>query len=127
MIGCLLFLVICGCSHGPDYPNTTVTGTVTIDGTPVPEGQITFRPAAQGPVVGGKIVDGKYHCDRVPLGKNRVTFVANAAEPITIPDGSTGEKHQVPKSILPQHCCSGLDVEVKADGTTLDFPLKSCP
>lgn len=124
---CLLLSVVCGCSRGPSYESATVTGTVTIDGNPVPKGQITFCPATQGPVTGGEIRHGEYRCENVPLGKHHVTFLANAAEPTIITDITTGAKHEVPKSILPQHSLSGLDVEVKADAKTLDFPLQSRP
>jgi hypothetical protein len=126
---CCSLVAVCGCSRGPGYPSATVSGTVTIDGQPVPKGQITFSPAAhgQGPVIGSKIAQGKYRCERVPLGQHRVTFAAQAEAMSTIIDVSTGQKHEVPKDILPPRYLSGLDAEVKAGKTLLDFPLQTKP
>jgi hypothetical protein len=51
-----------------------VSGTVTVDGTPIEEGAITFFPIdGQGPTAGGPIKDGKYSV-KVPLGKMKVTI-----------------------------------------------------
>ena len=122
-------LAMCGCSRGPNYPNATVTGTVAIDGQPVPKGYITFSPTAQGqgPVVGGAIKEGKYRCQGVPVGKLRVTFTAQAAEMTTMIEPATGAKHEVPKDILPPQYLSGLDAEIAAGEAACDFALQSKP
>ena len=50
---------------------TTVTGDVTLDGTPVENGTITFEPADKsGPTFGGPIVKGKYEATGEPGKKN---------------------------------------------------------
>jgi hypothetical protein len=120
-------LAIGGCSRGPNYENATVMGTVTIDGQPVPKGFVTFMPSAknQGPVIGGKIVDGKYCCEKVPLGKSQVIFIAQAVEMTTIVEKATGAKHEVPKNILPPQYAPGLEADVKSGTNNLDFPLRS--
>jgi hypothetical protein len=117
-----------GCS-GEEYRNATVSGTVTIDGKAVPKGTVTFSPvgSGQGPVVGDAIVDGKYRCQKVALGKNKVTFQAQAAEMGKIKDMATGGEHEVPIDILPPSCRDGVDAEVKPGDNTLDFPLLSRP
>lgn len=116
-----------GCQHESGYPCTTVKGLVSVDGSPVPTGQITFSPVAQGPVVGAEIRNGAYRCEKVPIGKHHVTLIANSATPAIITDIVTGAKHEVPRSILPPHNRSGLDVEVDVSTATLDFPLRSRP
>jgi len=122
-------VLICGCSPGPDYQTATVSGTVSIDGRPVPKGFITFSPTAQsrGAVAGGPIADGKYLCQQIPVGKVRVTFAAQAAEMTTILDRSTNTQREVPRNILPPQYASGLEADVKAGENSLDFPLKSKP
>ena len=57
--GLLALLTLAGCSGGPKrYP---VTGTVTVDGVPLVEGDIVFVPEdkTQG-AEPGKIKDGKF-------------------------------------------------------------------
>jgi hypothetical protein len=128
-VWCALLMLSCGCSHGPDYQTATVSGTVNIDGQPVPKGFITISPTAQsrGAVVGGPIADGTYRCQQVPVGKVRVTFAAQAAEMTTMLDRSTNTKREVPKDILPPQYVSGLEAEVKPGENLLDFALRSTP
>src|SRR5437870_4755063 len=68
--GCLL-LVFCGCS--PSEPS--VSGTVFVDGTPLPMGSITFVPmeGTLGPGGGSAIDEGKYRIDKgLRVGEYRV-------------------------------------------------------
>ena len=57
---CVILLAVAGCGDKVPYPHATVTGVVTIDGQPVPQGYVTFSPMSggQGPVTGGKIRQG---------------------------------------------------------------------
>jgi len=122
-----MILTASGCGKPFDYANSTVCGLVTIDGQPVVKGDITFTPTkpGQGPSVGGKIVDGKYQCEHVPVGKLRVTFHAQSGKPKMITDVATGQKHEVPQSILPSQYAPGIETDVQAGRITLDFPLVS--
>ncbi len=126
---CWAILAVSGCGHGTDYSSSTVSGTVTIDGRPVAKGFITFNPTkqGQGPSAGGKIAEGKYQCERVPVGKQRVTFQTQAGETKTITDVATGQKREVPQNILPPQYLSGVDADIQPDRMTLDFPLVSKP
>jgi hypothetical protein len=119
--------IVSGGCRGSRYPSSTVTGRVTIDGAPVPKGYITFCPAAnsQGPVVGARIVDGKYRCEKVPWGKVQVTFIAQAAEPMEIFDKANNTTHEVPRDILPPECRQGQTAEIISGANHLDFDLKS--
>ncbi len=78
-----------GC--GKDRSNIArVSGDVTIDGTPVPQGSIRFYPA-QGRMAIGEIVDGKYTLrtyetdDGAILGKHNVTVKAVETKPKRMP------------------------------------------
>jgi len=77
----LLTLVLVGCSSDRKLDKVIVTGSVTYNSSPIPNGQIRFTPmeGTKGPVSGSRIVDGKYKADGkggVPVGKHRVSFKA---------------------------------------------------
>jgi len=71
----LLALLLSGCgSSGPE--TCTVTGTVTWNGSPVPEGNILFTSAdGKGVPDSGRIEDGKYKLEVKP-GKKKVAIHA---------------------------------------------------
>ena len=52
-----------GCSDN-GQGGKKVTGRVTLDGKPLPDGSITFLPEKTGTTVGGKIHDGVYNISR---------------------------------------------------------------
>lgn len=64
----LLLPLAVGCGGGKG----TVSGTVTLDGQPLPVGNIAFLPS-QGPGASGRIEDGKYSVKGVPAGQVTVT------------------------------------------------------
>jgi hypothetical protein len=86
-----------------------VSGAVTLDGKPLPVGDVTFQPAAglgdanqEVPV--GKIRDGKYELSTrgkkgAPLGKYKVVVVSNnfSGDNSPRPRGGTNEP---PKSFI---------------------------
>jgi hypothetical protein len=64
-----------GCGASPHDPGrTTVSGTVTFAGTPLPSGDVTFESTAAQKATSTKITQGKYTTDRVPLGECRVAI-----------------------------------------------------
>ncbi len=121
----LFGLSLSGCGDAVPYKHGTARGIVTIDGVPVPKGEITFSPngAGQGPVTGAAIVEGGYVCTKVPLGSHTVSFHAQAAEPTQMLDVSTGVMRSVPKDILPDQYRSGVPAEIHAGENALDFAL----
>jgi hypothetical protein len=121
-----LCIVFAGCG-GAGYSSGTVSGDVRIDGAAVPRGFITFSPTTknQGPVVGAPIEEGKYRCDRVPIGNVTVTFVAQAAEPTIVFDVANKTNHEIPKNILPPQYSAGIPVEITAGDNHRDFDLKN--
>lgn len=70
VFGVLSFLLplAAGCGGGKG----SVSGTVTLDGQPLPVGNITFLPS-NGPGATGPIEDGKYSVKGVPTGQVTVT------------------------------------------------------
>lgn len=69
----LYFVCICGCGG---VKAVDITGTVSFDGKPIPEGDIVFVPAdgKQSPDA-GKIVDGKFAM-KAKVGKNNIRIQA---------------------------------------------------
>jgi hypothetical protein len=117
--------LLVGCGSGNSYG--IASGEVRIEGALVPRGYITFTPTAKdhGPVVGAPIENGKYRCERGPLGKLTATFVAEAAEQTTVYDVATKTEHKIPKNILPSAYSGGLPVEMAAGENLRNFDLKS--
>jgi hypothetical protein len=125
-------LALLGCGHGGRIP---VEGTVTLDGQPLKNGTIQFRPLAgtNGPTAGAQVVDGKF---AVPaqgapfVGKFRVEITAVHL---------TGQKVQNPmgngmvdelKQFLPAryNSESQLQAEVAVAGPNhFEFMLTSAP
>ena len=67
-----------GCGEEADqWPRAPIKGIVTLDGAPLPSGQIIFFPAGEtaGPVAGAELVDGKFELKQHEgpvVGLNRV-------------------------------------------------------
>jgi hypothetical protein len=57
-------LLLSGCDNGGDANRYHVSGTVTFNGNPVPQGSIQFLPDSvkgnEGPATNANIVDGRY-------------------------------------------------------------------
>jgi hypothetical protein len=64
----LLIPLSMGCGGGKGK----VSGTVTVDGQPLPAGTITFYPS-KGTAVPGNISDGQYSVSGVPSGTAKIT------------------------------------------------------
>jgi len=89
----LLTLALCGvmlgCSSKPasPIPLKNVTGTVTLNGDPLPAGSITFMPVAGTNSCTGEIVDGKFTLstfskdDGAPPGEYKVAVTAWTTPP----------------------------------------------
>jgi hypothetical protein len=103
LIGLALMTIgLCGCGdRGPE--RVVVSGTVTHNGRPIPEGTIRFDPVQTSlvPGAGAAIKDGKYTVDvhgGVPTGTHRIRIEANRQ--VKAPSGSPfphGLKQYIPK------------------------------
>lgn len=91
---CLLgFVILVGCQKEDGPAKSPVSGQVTLDGTPLAEGQISFMPSnGIGISTGGKIINGSYRVD-VPLGEMRVEVRA----PITVGEEPAYDAPDSPK------------------------------
>lgn len=88
-------LMILGCGRsGPE--RAVVSGTVTYQGRPLPQGTIRFLPTAETktPMSGALIVDGKYTADKrggVPVGTHKVVIEAFRPKGRTAGTGTPGD------------------------------------
>jgi hypothetical protein len=117
-----------GCSDdGKD--EVEVSGRVTMDGEPVPQGTITFLSLdGSTPTGGGVITDGSYTA-KVPVGAKKVTVLGNkiiGTEPSLkgVPDSAPRNKYQM---VTPLEYNAASVTPLRADITGpqegLDFAL----
>lgn len=110
-----------GCGSSTLPPLGTVTGTVTLDGRPVPHALVTFTPEGPGRTSGGMTdAEGTYvlsYLQDVPganVARHRVR-ISTVTEPYgfkeTLPDRYHGQTQ--------------LTADVAAGANTIDFPLES--
>lgn len=103
--GCI-FVATVGCGTDDGLGRRAVSGTITLDGTPLADGSIAFEPVDKSTTSSaGVIARGKYSITRqqgLPQGKYRV--VVNALKPgtgMTLPAGkSPGEEVGTPQQEL---------------------------
>jgi hypothetical protein len=132
-------VVIVGCSADArssrdTLPRVAVSGTVTLDGTPLPEGVIQFNPTSgtEGPPAAGEIREGKYSIERpqgpVP-GKYKVTISSRPPVRINESEAPGGAPKLKPETVPARYNTdSKLESDVPAGGaSTLDFPLVKNP
>lgn len=129
-----LGLAGCSGSSGDDLPREAVSGTVTLDGAPLPSGSISFSPDGGGPGGGGgTITDGRFSIARevgLPPGNYKVAInSAKKREDQTKPAQAGGGKSvAVAKELIPTkyNARSQLKVEIKkGGGNDLKLELES--
>lgn len=117
----VLLLTLTGCG-----PSThLVSGTVTFDGQPIPEGHIAFVPEESGPSAGGPITNGNYSVT-VPDGKMKVQITASKMQ--QLPAGETGRygKKEETRAYIPSKYNSNTELTLEITGSTSrDFDLKA--
>lgn len=125
--------VAIGCS--PDNDRVSVSGNVTLDGTAVESGSITFTPieGTQSPSAGSDLVDGNYEVSR-PQGPKpgiyRVEVRSQRKTGKKIPAGSpappgTMVDEMVEAIPAAYNRDSKLRAELKAGENRVNFDLKS--
>lgn len=105
----LLFLVtflLPGCSGNLDpYGRLPVSGSVTLDGQPLPNGEIAFTSESVVPVVsGGKIIDGKFSVPQqqgLPPGTYKVAITS--MKEIVHPSGDAMNHPTEYKELIPEN------------------------
>jgi hypothetical protein len=129
----LSLVLVAGCSRsnykGPQrFP---LTGKVTVDGQPMENGVISFRPTGgEQRVSGGLIANGAYSVSEeqgANAGKHRVEIRWAKKTGKKIRDQDSGEMLDEHKEALPPrfHTESTLTAEVGKGQTNFDFDLKS--
>jgi hypothetical protein len=116
------FVVGCGPTAPVDERRTTVSGTVTFDGKPLPAGTITFESTESPLATSATIHNGAYSTSRAAIGPNEVG-VETASLQFGYPAGyvKIPEKYAVPMT-------SGLTADVKpGKNENVNFELKSAP
>lgn len=130
---CCLGLLLTGC--GSEY-GSTVSGTVTLDGEPLPAdviGTVVFIPKQGGPPATGRITDGSQYVISTGRGKGlfpgeySVTIGAN--EPSGVSRGPNGGPPPSGKQLTPrryrQMRTSGLVFTVEPGSNNIDIDLTS--
>jgi hypothetical protein len=110
---CILVLVVLlfesGCQSKNPLNRKAVSGTVTVDGKPVPNGSINFEPLQSGGVGSGAVISGgSYRIseeDGLPPGKYRVTIVGIEGEAFAAASGKMPGDEEMPatKSLVPDN------------------------
>ncbi|GAB6187345.1 hypothetical protein JCM17478_28470 [Thermopirellula anaerolimosa] len=154
LAGAALAAIVLGgaCNRGSDKPKTyPVTGTVTMNGQPVPGATVTFTPkepaapGQEGPLAASAVTDneGKYQIgtfakgDGALPGEYLVSVTKyEGAGPTGGGSGSEeeytppvpGQEAPVPKNVLPAQYAnpntSGLSFKVEAKSNTYDITLQ---
>jgi hypothetical protein len=120
-------LMISGCAGATD--RASVSGTVTLDGKPVPEGYLNFYPESGGPSAGGTILDGKYTIEEergVVIGPNRIEVHGTYKTGKMVP-GPFGEPVDEVAELIPAkyHRDSILKEDVSSGENTINLELAS--
>ena len=129
----IVALTAVGCSGSKGPQRFEVSGTVKLDGQPVPKGLLALVPDSntQGPTVGGEIIDGKY---LIPKAKGPIAgdyifqFTGMSDKPSgEIMEIKGGVKQALMLPVFP-HKYGDASKEVRKigpDSTKFDFELKS--
>jgi hypothetical protein len=119
-----------GCGKGDELDRQSVSGTVTLDGKPLPKGEIQFHPAAENlPVAtGSSIVDGQFSIarDQGPTpGPYKVSISAVSGKPPELIGGMPSGAGTPNKELIPAkyNSQSTLTADVKTGGTN-NFPFE---
>ncbi|MDR3198539.1 MAG: YgdI/YgdR family lipoprotein [Planctomycetaceae bacterium] len=114
--------LITGC--GSNYTGVDLTGKITVDGTPIENGFVSFTPSEgnRGTGVRVPISNGNYAAKHVPVGKTRVSFTA-VKKTGKKTKGLGGEDVDEQVSIIPGKYKEGMETEIIVNQQTLDFEL----
>ena len=122
----LLFL---GCGPSDRPPIGTVTGTVTLDGKPLPGATVTYFPEKGRMASGTTDESGRYEVMYLPdtpgtvTGKNSVSITLGDGEAPPVPEGGK----PAPRSSIPAryNTDTELTADVQPGENTFDFKLES--
>ena len=121
----MLVSVGCGGRGTPDLGK--VSGTVTLDGQPLPQAKVEFQPTADGGSASSATTDdqGKYELmysvgiEGAQIGEHKVRITSYRQEHV---EGS--EPREIPERVPPQYNSqTELIKTVEGGSQTIDFPL----
>ncbi|MCA9132707.1 MAG: carboxypeptidase regulatory-like domain-containing protein [Planctomycetales bacterium] len=121
-----LFLTGCGSDDGMN--RKAISGKITVDGKPIPNGSINFEPLFQGGLGSGAVIsDGTYSIakkDGLPPGKYRVKATGDDGENFAVSEGMMpGDEIMPPKKQLVPPKWSE-EIEIKEEGPfEFDFDI----
>lgn len=123
----VLSVLVAGCS-GASGPTVTFEGVVSVDGTPVDQGAISFTPvqSGAGKAVSVEIRDGRYRAENVSVGRTHVQFhaVRETGKMIHSNDPAEGGgAYPEIISVIPAKHQAGIDVTLTDTEKTRDFRL----
>jgi len=116
-----LVVPLAGCGNSGNL--STVEGMVTVDGKPVPKGNVSFSPLDGGQAVSVDIVEGRYRAEGVARGPNRAHLNAFYLTGGTFVE--FGIEYPEEKNLIPEKYLAGMDVEVTEPVVQHDFELTS--
>jgi hypothetical protein len=125
----LVCLAVLGCGPSSDIDKVVVTGRVTLDGQPIPNGELRFIPDAgtKGPISGGPIKDGVYKAagrGGVPVGEQVVEI--RAYRPQGGPQAAANEGGPAEQYLPPKYNDqTTLRATIDPSTETQDFELTS--
>jgi hypothetical protein len=118
-------VLLCGCGR-ESSPVAHLSGTVTIDGKPIPSdanASMSFAPTEGGVAVAVTIVDGRYDSPKTPQGKVSVMFsISRSIGPEKVSE-RTGQKYRDIANLVPPEHAAGMVIEVQEDNSNLNFDL----
>ena len=129
LMSLLIVLLVVGCSSGD---RKGLWGTITLDGEPLSDGSIAFRPqrGTSGPTAGAKIVDGEFVVKDdggTFMGHFDVHITASRKTGRQVENTLTGTMVDEYESIIPERYNrqTELKVEVTDEKNEFHFELKS--
>jgi hypothetical protein len=114
----VLLAAVAGCS--PEEKLYDVSGTVTHQGKPVPQGLIYFDPEGSGPQGFANIEDGKFNT--ATAGKGRGIRGGKYTVRINGFDGKVGPESPMGAAVFPEHT---FRKDLPAQNQTLDYDVPS--
>jgi hypothetical protein len=129
-LGLLGLALLTGCSGG--HFESSVSGTVTLDGKAIGPGFLVFAPIAgdTNPANGAIQTDGSYELKTANTAGLRPGTYKVSVTVLDQPDVPPGERsYVVAKSRIPEKYndpnSSGLEFDVESGSNTIDIPLSS--
>ncbi len=124
-----LLAIVAGCGGGGDAPKLgRVTGTVTIDGQPAPDVNVTFTPAEGGrPSTGKTDASGKYSlvysasAMGAAIGKHEVSISGSGGFSDEDLDDPNIDLTNPPSSVPAEYSEIKKEVEVTSGSNTIDL------